>query len=224
MSAVLITPTVKSLIAGIPLRTASSPKIVGLFNGPPRCGKDTAVDYLSSILEATLSSETIVVMKISERIKDGTHAAYGMPNIRHDHFEDRKDTPLPEFNGLSPRQAYIKFDGEFKAQYGEDIFGKIMTKKIDETEGSIFLISDSGFNCECPPMTDRFEATNMFLVRVHMKDKDFSNDSREWIYLDNVRSTDIDNPVGRPDVFRRNLLPIVAGYIGDIRNQRQLAA
>ncbi len=186
--------------------------IIGLFNGPPRCGKDTAVEALIRHFNGQA-----VEMKISEHLKNATHAAYGIYGVPHDHFEKVKDTPLAEFLGLTPRDAYIAHSEQYmKPLHGKAVFGRIMAQRIRRETPEIVFISDSGFSEEAFPLMEIAGPENVFLMRIHMEGKDFSNDSRDYVYLDDVRSIDVENVFGKLDEFRELVLETTQSFIADI--------
>lgn len=94
-----------------------------LINGPARSGKDT----LAAILANRPQTEGRI-LHFAKALKDATHAAYGLFNIAYDFFEAKKDSPLPEFFGLTPRQAYIA--------HSEDYFKKLHGQGVGAYTGS----------------------------------------------------------------------------------------
>lgn len=166
-----------------------------LINGPPRAGKDTTAAILTTLL-----SEGVFQAKMSAVLKEGCHRALGLfqhggiygeedvcDPLPHDYFEDRKDEPMAAFCGSTPRQAYINFsEGFLKPTGGDDILGRLMVSHLIECSGTYHrhvVISDSGFNCEAPPLVEKFGADNVRVLRVHREGHTFEGDSREWLDL-----------------------------------------
>jgi hypothetical protein len=167
-------------------------KIVFL-NGPPRCGKDFAGQLL------LLLDPGIRVDKFARKLKEATHALYGMPELAHDAFEDRKDTPLPEFLALTPRQAYIAVSERYmKPMHGVDVFGRMLLKDLRSAWTGTAVITDSGFAAEAKPLLEWAGPANCTLVRIHREGCTFEGDSRSYIDLP-VRTIDIVNPGTKPE-------------------------
>lgn len=162
-------------------------KIVILFNGPPRAGKDTA----AAAAIAALGDEMAIV-KFTEWVKDVTHQDLGL-NCRHDAFEALKDVPLPEFGGRTPRQAYIDTSARLRREHGDDVVARVGVDTMDEIDAKIILNPDLGTMQEGQFVVDRFPAEHVLLIRIHREGHDFSNDCREWVTLDGIRTIDVDN-------------------------------
>lgn len=160
-----------------------------LLNGPPRCGKDTA----GAILERRIGGDGSVVWveKVSRILKERTHALYGQVDrtgapLPHDYFEDQKDTPLPEFLGLTPRQAYIAVSEKYlKPLHGEDALGKMLADDLAKTlndpafpKPRAVIVTDSGFRAESEPLAAMAERT--LLVHIHREGCTFEGDSRDY--------------------------------------------
>lgn len=167
-----------------------------LFNGPPRSGKDTAADTAVELL-----GRRALKMKFADAVKAGTHVSYGISDVRPDYFELVKDEPCEDFFGLTPRQAYIHHSETYmKPLHGQDVFGRIMVKRMQSMPAEIAVVSDSGFIAEAKPVIDLVGAENVFLVRIHRVGCDFRNDSRSYIELKGVTTLDLKND--RRECFR----------------------
>lgn len=164
-------------------------KKIVLFNGPPRCGKDTSC----------LAEESAIRSKFAKFVKEGAHAAFGLDiNEYHmDYFEDVKDTPLEVFHGKTPREVYIYFSESFmKPLTGDEgYFGTRLSEWIDAQDDDLFFVTDSGFREEAEKVVFTFGSDNVFLVRIKRPNCNFSSDSRSYIDLSDlgVISYDIDN-------------------------------
>ena len=144
------------------------------LNGPPRAGKDTAGNFLHE-------EYGFLHTKLSSELKDRCHAAHRL-SVPHDFFEATKDVPRKEFEGLTPRQAYIAFSEKYaKPTFGVDIFGRWLLKNM--IGGPNFAISDSGFREEALPIIAHFGQENAILLHIHRPGHDFSGDSRSYIEL-----------------------------------------
>ena len=168
-----------------------------LINGPPRSGKDTAGAFLSTLLGAHIG-------KFAKVLKEAAHALYGMPNLPHDAFEDRKDKPCPEFFGKTPREIYIALsETYFKPLHGEDIFGQLLLKDLLNEESQFdfegpVTVTDSGFVPEAMVLINHFGPENCCLLRMWRPGYDYSGDSRGYIDLpiktDDLKIDDGDIP------------------------------
>ncbi len=167
-------------------------KKIILLNGPPRCGKDFAGGILWDILPDAQ------VNKFAAQLKVRTHALYlkfdrhGLAFL-HDHYEDCKDMPHPDFEGATPREAYIAFSEQYvKPLHGEAQFGRWLLDQIQDTPYETHIITDSGFVPEAKVLIEAFDAENITLVRIHREGCGFSSDSRSYLELP-VKTIDIVN-------------------------------
>src|SRR3546814_19278066 len=90
-------------------------KMIILFNGPPRAGKDTAAGVVAALL-----GEDLDVVKFTAWVKDVAHRDLGL-DCRQDAYELLKDVPLPDFGGVTPRQAHIPPRTRLRRESGDDI-------------------------------------------------------------------------------------------------------
>tara|TARA_R110002167_G_scaffold143958_2_gene333704 strand:- start:50251 stop:50826 length:576 start_codon:yes stop_codon:yes gene_type:complete len=170
-----------------------------LLNGPPRAGKDYAGAALLEMLPAGTP-----ILKFAQELKERTHALYRLVDAfgnlcPHDHFEDRKDDQLEEFEGITPRQAYIAVSEELiKPLHGQRIFGEWLARRIDQLEVGTVVITDSGFVPEAEVLVEKFGAENCLLARIHRKGYTFAGDSRSYLDLSHlsVQCQDINNDGG----------------------------
>lgn len=159
------------------MNTNKTKKII-LLNGPISSGKDYGADYLVNNLPDCKMD------KFARVLKERTHALYGFPYRKWDHYEDCKDIPNPDFFGKTPRQAYIGVsETYFKPMHGESIFGEILAKELDDNPSQIIAISDSGFVEEAEVLIDKYGASNVMLFRIHKDGCNFNTDSRNYIVL-----------------------------------------
>ena len=148
-------------------------KHVILFNGPPRSGKDTAadiaIDYFQN-LHCQVSRYSV-----AHPLKKAVHALFGL-NVPVDEYEDRKSTPLPEFFGSTPRQAYIDLSEKFaKPHYTPDFFAKVAVQYIKNLPNSVIVVSDCGFKAELNAIIQEFGEENVRLVRIYRPGTSFGN-------------------------------------------------
>lgn len=188
---------------------------VVLFNGPPRCGKDTAGHYLTYVAKVPRSR----VMKFAGMLKRSTHMDYGLPpEIADNAFERCKDEPHPAFFGKTPREAYIeKSEKRQKPFLGNDIYGRVLLRRMWRAyqEGiRVFWITDSGFAEEATPLISAIGVEKFMLVRIHadLRGCNFNNDSRTYIELPGVRTVDLHND-GTHEAFYTSVLEAVLPFV-----------
>ena len=147
-----------------------------LFNGPPRSGKDTAVQYVLDTFDG------VAHLKLAGVLKDATHGLYGLAGVPTDYFEEVKGEPQDELLGLTPRQAYINVAEKlFKPVHGETVFPELLTKQVVEQNSKVIAISDLGFQCELDYFVEKFGAENIVLYKIYRTGCTFANDSREYV-------------------------------------------
>ena len=122
-------------------------KTVIFLNGPARAGKDTVGDALGFYL----GKDTVNMEKFAKPIKDGVQAAFNLTDEqRHELFEtDAKDAPAEVFLGKTPRSVLISFSEDWlKPLYGSQVFGEMMSNRLDECDKEVTIITDCGFESE----------------------------------------------------------------------------
>lgn len=186
-----------------------------LLNGPPRSGKDTAGNHIMDRFGATRAS-------FADELKTRTHGLYGIRGVSPLHFEDVKDQPLPEFLGLTPRQAYINTSELLlKQAHGKDVMGRLLLQNALVCPG-LYVAPDSGFVEEAHPIIEALGHENALLIRVHATKRGctFTGDSRNFIGLARVKTYDVhnddfgDEAVAR---FKANVEDIVRHWLDGFR-------
>lgn len=147
-----------------------------LLNGPPRSGKNTVGQLLVS--------RGWVPMSFAKALKEMTHRAYGLGELRHDFYDDVKDVASKDFRGVTPRQAYIAMSEKFvKPLHGSDYFGRVLAeamRKYDEAKGDYsVVVTDTGFGDEAMKVVETRQKS--WLVRIVRPGYNFKNDSRDYI-------------------------------------------
>lgn len=172
-------------------------KIAILFNGPKYCGKDTATNALVDIFGP--QSE---VFRFTVPVKEEAHRRYGL-DVAYDHYEDRsvKDVPLPEFGGISPRQAYIDVGNELRAEFGQDIVTKMLCGKIGESSARVIVIPDCGTDIEADGIADFLGVERVLVFRIHKDGHTFDGDCRDWVVSTRLRKIDVYNIEGQVDDY-----------------------
>lgn len=156
-------------------------KIV-LFNGPPGSGKDALASGIQARNGGVVSLE-----KFANPIKAACRAFYNLSEYDWamiDNDQELKNRALPEFNGISCRQAQINMSELFaKPTHNKHIFGELCATRILHTTGYVFFITDSGFKEEAQSLINEFGTSNVTHVKLHRKGKTFEGDSRSYIEL-----------------------------------------
>lgn len=168
------------------------------LNGPPRSGKDFGGNLITNN-----AARNLAPVKFATELKIRTHLFYKCftddGNVCPvDYFEEMKDAPLPQFEGLTPREAYIAMSEVYaKKMHGPKTFGKWLLdylipwtadwdkdNPLNPCDG--FVITDSGFREEAEVLIDYYGAESCTLVRIHRLGHDFSGDSRGYIDLSDL--------------------------------------
>jgi hypothetical protein len=176
-----------------------------MFNGPPGCGKDTLTRMYMTRFEGLLAQETYRVghAKAAWGMKNPVHEFLAITHYSEEQLEKMKD--LPSDWGPTLREAYIGFSEKFaKPVFGEDIFGRILERTIDQwkryikdvwEEATTFVVccSDAGFQAEQQVLVKTFGAHNCILVHVKRPGHDFTKDSRSYLRFENVETYELVN-------------------------------
>lgn len=178
------------------------------FNGPPGCGKDTAVRFL---LEQ--HSEIFRSQRFAMPLKIGAHSLLAVEDTGEDAYEETKDQPCADFFGLKPRDFYIWLSERvMKPAFGMDVFGHLWLREYgnwmqyacDVTDGEdkfVNLIPDCGFVEELQPLINHFGADQVMLIRIYRAGHDYSNDSRSYIKGVVPKELEVVNVNGEPMRF-----------------------
>jgi hypothetical protein len=179
-------------------------KIAILLNGPKYCGKDTAAAALLKVF-----GDASAIFRFTVPVKEETHRRYGL-DVPYDHYEDQsvKDAPLPEFGGLSPRQAYIKVGDELRAQHGPDIVTTMLCDRIRDSSVPIVVNPDCGGDGEAEGLVEELGFDRVIVFRIHKEGHDYAGDSRNWVTSDKVRKIDITNVEGKVEDYLSTVVQI----------------
>jgi len=189
-------------------------KIAILLNGPPRAGKDTAV----AVLEDAFGTEA-ETFKFTQPVKDRTHARFGL-DCAHDAYELLKDTPLPEFGGMTPREAYIDTSRKLKAEQGEDAVRKLFVETVLGSQAQIILNPDAGDDSEAESVAEALGAENVLVIRISREGHDFSKDCRTWVTSPSLRIVDVTNEDGQRKVYESQVVALARSFVESVRGDR----
>lgn len=197
-------------------------KIAILLNGPKYCGKDTAAAALSEAFDGESA-----IFRFTVPVKEETHRRYGL-DVAYDHYEDKniKDKPLPEFEGLSPREAYIKVGDELRAEHGPDIVTRMLCENILRSPVSVVINPDCGGDGEAEGIVDLLGYDRVLAFRIHKEGHDYAGDCRNWVTSERVRKIDIVNVADQvadylstvrhiAEMFRNSVLALEANNMVD---------
>ena len=156
-----------------------------ILNGPPRSGKDSLANHIVSLNPLWRH------LKFASTLKQMTHRLYNIPEEYAKAYEKDKETPRPEFYGLSARQAYINVSEQYiKPTHGTDFFGQALATQIEKYLSSTiyhnFVISDGGFWDEILPLILKFHASAITVVYLSREGSNWSKDSRNYISQDKL--------------------------------------
>jgi hypothetical protein len=225
-----------------PIEPEGNSEVVGagkmlLMNGPLKCGKDVALDYLK---------DNYFPQMVRREAKDKLHElTISFFNVTEEFYwttyNDRsvKEAPLPEFSiktgmlqklgeiipevldrgqkseytELSIREAMI-FVSEVicKPVFGKDYFGVCRADNIDK--GELSFDGSCGFQEELPPLIGKLGQDNIMLLRIHRPGYEFGdNDSRSYMPDGVIENTlDICND-GTEQEYYEEILKKVAPFI-----------
>ena len=158
-----------------------------MFNGPPHAGKDTAGEFCREFF-----GENATHAKFTQPVKDRAHSQLGL-KVATDHFEALKDVKLDEFEGMTPREYYIRTSERLRQRYGHDVVAKLLVQSLTRAETPFIVNTDLGNDTEANTLMNAYGAENCLLIRIHREGKNFDNDCRTWVRGVNVASFDIPN-------------------------------
>jgi len=187
-----------------------SGKVAILLNGPPRAGKDTAVEALVSAFGGNCE-----VFKFTRPVKDLTHRNAGI-DCPHDFYEALKDTPLAEFGGKTPRQAYIDTSADLKRRHGEDAVAKLFVQAARQSGARIILNPDLGDDMEAHCVADAFSPERVLVIRIHREGHDFSMDCRTWVTSPELRIVDVTNRSGYRREFEAEVVAWAKKFVSEV--------
>lgn len=193
-------------------------KIAILFNGPPRAGKDTAVNALVGGIV-----DNYEIIKFTGPVKDITHRNYGLV-CAQDAYETNKDTPLDDFNGKTPRQAYIDTSSDLKQMNGVDAVAKLFVEAINASDAAVILNPDVGDDMEALAVAHSLGRENVLVMRIHKDGHDFSNDCRTWVQSNELTIIDIVNEYGKRREFETEVAARVRIFLERVLEKRWLSS
>lgn len=149
-----------------------------LLNGPPYAGKDLFGSMLLNVFKE--ANRKAVIMKFDDPLTKGIEGLLGMTQTM---LEPSKDDPIFPGEKTSYRQLKIHLSEEvMKPFFGEGIFGRLLAQRIKaHGAADYYIVTNSGFNCELPPLEQAFGAEHLHVVRIDRPGHTFDGDSREYV-------------------------------------------
>lgn len=179
-----------------------------LLNGPPGSGKDTVASHLIPYLKFTH-------LKFAAPIKRMVAALLQCDQRTLEAIKDEPNRSLRFLNqdmirDDTPRQLLIALSEELlKPRYGNSVFGNFLWTEATKSANDLFVVSDCGFQEEVNRLINSAGASNCVLLRLHREGKDFNNDSRSFLRLQEVKSHDIHNNLTPHDLTMRVIHAII---------------
>ena len=149
-----------------------------LLNGPPRCGKDTAAEFITLMV----GNSKVQHMKMSRPMKAALRLIFGFTMAEVRELEENKDQGNgPEFADLSYREMQIKLFEHLKETYGPGILGQIFVRHDRHTMKRHTVVSDAGLTVEIEPIVEAYPYKDIGLIQIRRPGCNFDNDIREYI-------------------------------------------
>lgn len=155
------------------------------------------------------------IIGFSHHLKIMTHVIYmgaaGL-SLDPDHYDAVKGEPNDDFDGLTPRQAYIHYsENVIKPLHGKEWFGEKFIQAAKNSGSYLIVVPDSGFREEAERCVREVGSNNVLLIRIHKDGCTYDGDSRSYISLGDlgVREHDVLNVHGKPQWLGNTLFDIV---------------
>lgn len=177
------------------------PKKIFILNSPPRCGKDTIASECSRLGCYQASFKEPLYRIVSSTLNMSLDRFMDFYNM-----DDWKDKKFKHLGGKSVRDLMIHTSENYvKPFFGKDYFGKELANYIIEVaeDDEIVVIPDGGFKEEVLALTDAFGFDKVEILQISREGyRDFGNDSRNWINIDEVKTVKFDTTSGNDEVIQ----------------------
>lgn len=150
-----------------------------ILNAPPRSGKDT----IAKLLAVQFGAEPAMFKSSMFKIVKAMIGDRNFAKFMEVYETDAKDTERLNFlAGHTCREMMILVsETVVKPMFGKRHFGNLSAESIELKGKSLYVFSDGGFQDEIESLLDAGHQVNIF--RLHRQGFDFSNDSRDYIYM-----------------------------------------
>lgn len=158
---------------------------VVMFNGPPKCGKDSIATAMATLLDQE-SDTPVLIDHYIRPLREAAMSLAGYDPKDFALYNRIKDEPQPLLQNDSIRTFMIYLsERAMKYKYGKDFWGRklIMDRGLSPSNPGICLIPDLGFIDEGCRVMQTVTAENTLIVRVSRKDVGWKNDSRGYVNL-----------------------------------------
>lgn len=173
-----------------------------VLNGPPGCGKDTIANLITR-------NGAFIKRQFKDALYEHTARYFEVDLDKFIHYasdRDLKDSKsLAGLGGRTPREALIYVsESVYKPRHGKQYFGDVEARSVEELFGRMdgnanVIYPDGGFPDEVIRVGDTFDG--ILIIRLHRDGFDFSNDSRDYIYLpDSPKRISVDVLLTNDDV------------------------
>lgn len=124
----------------------TTPKLIGI-TGRAGAGKDTLAEMLDMAFFRMHKPKSTSIKSFAAPLKTATATLF---DLSHQHMVDRflKETPLPEHDGLSPRQLLQRLGSAIRNEFGGRPFINLMRNRITESADDVIIIPDVRYQNE----------------------------------------------------------------------------
>lgn len=157
-----------------------------ILNAPKGCGKDVAAEHLVKMYNFHHVEFKAPVEKLVKSF-------YSLTDKEHEFLYRRENKEVPQsvLMNKSIRDCYIHVsENVIKPQFGRDIFGVLLA---DSLQSGVSVCSDGGFEEEVEAVAKEIGKDNILVVQIHSEGKSFEGDSRDYLYVDGVRTVSVNN-------------------------------
>lgn len=186
-----------------------------LFNGPPRCGKDTAARIVCEYFHTYKFKHEKFSLPI-KRAFAGTMDTPITPDGTVLYYEQHKEEIIPPL-GVSYRQWQIDFAESFMKRYNKQIFARLLFTRMI-TPNCSYVVSDCGFQLEVEALAEYIEQslnpTKMLICPIYGRSHVF--DSREYV---TAQPNHLFQPLindGDLMTFRARVIDVVKHYLSEV--------
>jgi len=192
-------------------------KVVFIMNGPPNSGKDYAAKVITNKIEGAVHLEfkkalrelahhiaTVALGPNANALRDVKAVSNG---IEYGIDKTLKDTVTVDFYGNRTWRQFLIWISEtvMKPIFGEDIFGRAAAKLVQETDASVIVFSDGGFQVEVDVL-GKIEGVTVVVVQLERAGCEWGNDSRGYVEADGQHPWVI---INAPDTFDASVIMVV---------------
>lgn len=122
------------------------PILIGI-TGRAGAGKDTLAEMLDMEFYNTIPKSITGIKSFAAPLKTAAAILFDL-TIYHTLDRELKETPMPEHNGLCPRQMLQKLGSAVRKEFGGSPFINLMKNRIDEAKEDVIIIPDVRYQNE----------------------------------------------------------------------------